>query len=102
MDMFGEENNSCDSSGDCCDVCMHKNGDETEYTDHKEELKILLDALNNIGCKGEVKIAEWIRGSKLQWTDAFNKNCLSYGNHNNKDMNFWRTFIKQCHVMSLV
>ena len=102
MDMFGEENNSCDSSGDCCDVCMHKNGDETEYTDHKEELKILLDALNNIGCKGEVKIAEWIRGSKLQWTDAFNKNCLSYGNHNNKDMNFWRTFIKQCHVVSLV
>ena len=49
MDMFGEETNSSDASGDCCDVCMHKSSDEAEYTDHKEELKILLDALNNIG-----------------------------------------------------
>ena len=42
MDIFGEENNSCDSSGDCCDVCMLKNSDETKYADHKE-LKILLE-----------------------------------------------------------
>ena len=102
MGMFDEESSSSDASGDCCDVCIHRNSNETEYTDHKEELQILLDALSSIGCKGEVKIAEWIRGSKLQWTDAFNKECLSYGNHKNKDMTFWRTFIKQCHVMSLV
>ena len=34
--------------------------------------------------------------------NACNKNCLSYGNHRGKDMAFWRTFIKQCHVLSLV
>ena len=102
MDVFGEESNPSNASGDCCDVCMHKNSNETEYTDHIEELKILLDALKTIGCKGEVKLAEWIRGFKLQWTDAFIKQCLSYGNHKNKDMIFWRISIKQCHIMSLV
>ena len=100
--MFDEESSSSDASRHCCDVCIHKNSNETEYTDHKEELQILLDAVSSIGCKGEAKIAQWIRGSKLQWTDAFNKECLSYGNHKNKDMTFWRTFIKQCHVMSLL
>ena len=102
MDMFGEESNPSDSLGDCCDVCEQKKSNETEYANHKEELKVLIDALRNVGCKGEVKIAEWIRGSKLQWTDAYDKKCLSYGNHKNKDMSFWRTFIKQCHVLSLV
>ena len=83
MGMFDEESSSSDASGDCCE-----NSNETEYTDHKEELQ---DALSSIRCKGEVKIAEWIRGSKLQWTDAFNKVCLSYANHKNKNMTFWRT-----------
>ena len=34
MDMFSEETNSSNASGDCCDVYMHKNSDEAEYTDH--------------------------------------------------------------------
>ena len=58
MDIFGEESNQSNASRDCCDVCMHKNSNETEYTDHIEELKILLDVLKTIGCKGEVKLAE--------------------------------------------
>ena len=86
------------TSGDCCDVCQQK----MEYTDYKEVLKILVDALEQVGCKGGVKIAEWIRGSKISLADAFNKKCLSYGNHRRKDITFWRTFIKQCNVMSLV
>lgn len=31
-----------------------------------------------------------------------NKKALSYGNHCGKDINFWRQFIKQCHVKSLI
>ena len=46
-----------------------------------EELKILVDALWQIGIKGEVKVAEWIRGSSVAWTNAYNKKSLSYGNH---------------------
>ena len=57
MDMFDEESNQSEVCGDCCDVCVTKS-DESEYTDCKDELKILIDALSNLGCKGEVKIAE--------------------------------------------
>ena len=99
LDLFGEENTTPTATGICCDVC--KRGNLTKC-DFKEELRILIDALSNIGCKGEVKIAEWIRGSNVSWTNACNKNCLSYGNHKGKGMAFWRTFIKQCHVLSLV
>ena len=70
-------------------------------SDFKEELKVLIDAVDHLGGMGEV-IAEWIRGSKIAWTSGFDKNCLSYGNHKGKDMNFWRTFIRQCNVISLV
>ena len=100
MDIFGEENTASTATGICCDVC--KQGTNIIKCDFKEELRILIDSLNHIGCKGEVKIAEWIRGSNVSWTNACNKNCLSYGNHRGKDMAFWRTFIKQCHVLSLV
>ena len=102
LDTFNEENTATNTSVECCDVCGKRISTDMEYTDYTEELKILLDALEQVGCKGEVKIAEWIRGSKISWTDAFSKKCLSYGNHRGKDLNFWRTFIKQCHVMSLV
>ena len=52
MDMCGEGDCTPNASGDCSDVCMH------QCTDHKEELKILIDAPNTIGRKKEVKNAE--------------------------------------------
>jgi len=33
------------------------------YSDFKEELKVLIDAVDHLGGMGEVKVAEWIRGS---------------------------------------
>ena len=35
-------------------------------------------ALETVGSKGEVKVAEWIRGSALSWTEKHDKNSLSY------------------------
>ena len=67
-----------------------------------KELKILIDALDKVGWKGTVKIAEWIRGSKISWTDAFDKSSISYGNHQGKGIDYWHSFIKQCHVSSLI
>ena len=99
LEMFGEESTSSTYTEDCCDVCMYE---EHIDSDFKEELKVLIDAVDHLGGMGEVKIAEWIRGSKIAWTNGFDKNCLSYGNHKGKDMNFWRTFIRQCNVISLV
>ena len=45
----------------------------------RRELAVLIDALNQVGCEGEVKVAEWIRGSKISWTDENNKKFMSYG-----------------------
>jgi len=87
LEMFGEESTSSTSTEDCCDVCTYK---VHNYSDFKEELKVLIDAVDHLGGMGEVKVAEWIRGSKIAWTNAFDKKCLSYGDHKGKDMNFWR------------
>ena len=99
LDLFGEQTTESVASGDCCDVCSQMDRNKVDY---KEELEILIDALNHVGCKGEVKVAEWIRGSNIAWTNAYNKKCLSYGNHKGRDIYFWRTFIKQCYAASLV
>ena len=40
----------------CCDVCSAKTDGEEQTVDCKYELEILLDALDQIGCKSEVKI----------------------------------------------
>ena len=70
--------------------------------DLKDELNVLLSALSQLGCKGGVKIAEWIRGSNIAWTNRYDKTSFSYGNHKGRSMHFWRTFIKLCHVLCLV
>ena len=47
LNAFGEKATVTNATGDCCDVCLQTKPVE----DFKEELKILLDALNQIGCK---------------------------------------------------
>ena len=42
---------------------------DTNASDHKQQLKILIDALDVVGCKGEVKLPEWIHGRNIPWTD---------------------------------
>ena len=98
-DMFGETNTPTSATGDCCDVCSQNWADKRDF---KVELGIVIDTINHIGFKGEVKLAEWIRGSNIAWTAAYTKNCSSYGNHLGKDLHFWRTFIRQCHVISVL
>lgn len=61
LNLFGEKDTEPTSLGDCCDVYKS----ETNVSDHKRELKILIDAMDTIRSKGEVKIAEWIRGSNI-------------------------------------
>ena len=96
--LFGEEDDNAKLNGVCCDVCIKEGSVQLE--DHTNELRVLIDALENVGAKGEVKVAEWIRGSALAWTDKYNKQCHSYGNHCGHDIWFWRNFMKQYHVSS--
>ena len=53
LSMFHEEECCATSSGSCCDVCEAKAQDQYVLEDKK---KILIDALDKVGCKGEVKI----------------------------------------------
>ena len=100
--LFNEEECRVISTGSCCDVCEAKAQNKYLLEDNRKELKILIDALDKVGWKGTVKIAEWIRGSKISWTDAFDKSSISYGNHQGKGIDYWHSFIKQCHVSSLI
>lgn len=71
-------------------------------TSFNEELRILADAIGQLGVKGEVKLAEWIRGSSVSWTQAHNKKALSYGNNMGHTLDEWRLFMRQCHVLGVV
>jgi len=87
LDAFGEVVTPVAFTSICCDVCESQGN--YQLADCKEELKILDDALRQVGSKGEVKISEWIRGSKVSWTNEFNKSALSYGNHKGREIGFW-------------
>ena len=82
LDVFGEEcNNQCIQDADvhsvaCYDVCKMN----PQLVDITEELRILFDAINVVGSKGEVKIVQWIHGSSLQWTSEYDKMTQSYSN----------------------
>lgn len=100
LQLFSENDDNARPDGQCCDVYI--NQDIASTDDFKEELKVLINALETVGSKGEVKVAEWIRGSALSWTEKHDKSSLSYGNHYGHGIDFWRKFMRQCHVLGLV
>ena len=59
--------------GDGCGVYVQKNSQQHQLTYHKE---IMMPC-----SRLAMKVSEWIRESKIPWTNSFNKECLSYGNH---------------------
>ena len=73
LELFGETG-LCTHETSCCDVCISNNGRAKQP--FNEELKILVDALKQIGRKGEVKVVEWICGSLVEWINAYNNHSL--------------------------
>ena len=100
LTLFGEENEEVLKHPKCCDVCELTT--ESEEADLTKEIGILYDAMQTLGSKGELKIMQWIRGSSLAWTDAYNKTCTSYGNSQGHSEKWWRLFIRKCHVLGVV
>ena len=49
-----------------------------------------------------MKLAQWIRGSSLAWTNAYDKKAPSYGYSTGHSEMSWRIFMRQCHVLGLV
>ena len=96
LDMFGEEScfTEC-SDGMTCDVCeMNASNSGEELLEVTTELKTLVNAIDVLGVKGELKISQWIRGSNAAWTQEYNKLALSYGNFKGHSEAWWRLFIK--------
>ena len=100
LELFGE---SCDPASDsvCCDVCSSADT-SIPLVPFNEEVKILDDAMQQVGTKGEVKLAEWIRGSSATWTQIYDKKSFSYGNNKGHDLEQWRLFMCQCNVLGIV
>ena len=90
----------CSDENNCCDVCT--NQCSVTPIDRWEELRTAIDAIDTIGSKGELKIAQWIRGSTLQWTASYNKAALSYGNLMGHSEHWWRKFPRQASVSGVL
>ena len=74
LQLFAKEEKGADAQGLCCDVCIKQDIIHTD--DYKNELQVLIDALESVGTKGEAKVAEWIRGSALKWTEKHDKHAF--------------------------
>ena len=63
----------------------------------------LLNTVKFLGVKGELKIAQWIRGSHAAWTELHDKaSSTSYGSFNGHSETWWRGFIKLCYCLGYV
>ena len=62
------------------------------------ELKLLLDAIKELGNRGEVKVTEWIRGGQLTWMKDIqvDRNETSVYGKSPKGLSkvWWRNFIR--------
>ena len=67
LEVFGENSDIPKATVPCCDVCsMNK----CPVSNHRREFEIAADAIDHLGCYGEVKITEWIRGRKQACLDV--------------------------------
>ena len=106
LDMFGEEESSNTGSTEsmtCCDVCeTNASNCGEEFLDVTAELIMLVNAIDTLGLKGELKISQWIRGSNAVWTQEYDKSAPSHGNFKGHSEAWWRLFIKMCYSFGYV
>jgi len=98
LEGFGEQ--MIHLSDQCCDVCALT---PVVPVDMSKELEILISAIDELGIKGEKKLAQFIRGSNVQWIkDLQNfdqKVSNAYGKSpSHLSMDWWRLFARQCSV----
>ena len=69
VSMFGEtEDLSCPAN--CCDVCQME---VATLHERNKELSILIQAIDELGKMGEVKVTEWVRGGQIAWMENIQK-----------------------------
>lgn len=95
VQMFGENPDELVCPEYCCDVCE---AEINETQERKEELKTLIQAIDELEKLGEVKVTEWIRGGQLQWMKDVQKATESSHGKGAPGLSkeWWRMFIRQC------
>ena len=95
LKLFGESEDSETSTDKCCDICSQG---VIQMENRATELKLLIDAIKELGYRGEVKIAEWIRGGQLTWMKdiQIDRNASSAYGESPKGLSkaCWRNFIR--------
>lgn len=100
VEAFGEpEVNAIGLDGECCDVCDQN---LQEFSDHKHELAVAIDAIHTLGVYREAKLSLWIRGNTRPWMEPFNKTAMSFANSLGHSEQWWCTFFRQAHVHGLL
>lgn len=94
IEMFGEKGNDLVCPDYCCDVCERA----IRMEERAKELKILIQAIDELGKLGEVKITEWIRGGQLAWMKDIQQATHSTHGKSTPRLSkeWWRMFIRQC------
>ena len=96
LEVFGKNSDTSKATVPCCDACcMNK----CQVSDHRSEFEIAADAIDHLGCYSEVKITEWIGGSKQPWMSDKNTQTISFANHCGHSDICWRAFLRKCHVL---
>lgn len=104
LELFGETQQPTEDCNNpkCCDVFELKANAAGTETDLTEEFTILHNAISGIGNKGELKLAQWIRGSTLAWTNEYNnKSCPMATSRGTVRCGGAFSYAK-CHVLGLV
>ena len=68
LEGFGEQIQISQNSDHCCDVCALP---EMQLSNRLHELALIVNAVDEIGTKGEKKLAQYVRGSKETWIRNF-------------------------------
>ena len=101
LEGFGEQLQITQSTGRCCDVCALP---QALLNNRQHELTLLVNAIDEIGTKGEKKLAQFIRGSNGAWNKNLpnfdpSSSSTAYGKSPaNLSLEWWRQFARQCSV----
>ena len=79
----------------CCDVCEME---IAPLEERKNELSILILAIDELRKMGEVKVTEWVRGGQISWMQNVQRASESAHGKSppNLSKEWWRAFIRQC------
>ena len=101
LEGFGEQMQISQNADHCCDVCALP---QVSPDNRLHELSLMVNAIDEIGTKGEKKFAQFIRGSNEAWIKNLpnfdpSSSSTAYGKSPpNLSLEWWRQFARQCSV----